>query len=267
MTYTYDANGQLVSVKSNSGTQQVIYDRDQDGRKRATENFPPRLAERNAAVGAITWEGSDLQFPPPPGGTITTIYDQQNRPVEGQVRDASGDLTMRIVRTYDNQGKINSDKLIPEETQTRVPEQLASQLNDVQKKAMAGFIASAFYTGESGYKYDSQGRVIEKHRIGGVVGETFTTIAYNDHGDIKDELTVEARAANPGGKFEINDAGELSPISTSEVPEERRTETHYKYEYDAQDNWTKRTTTSDSGKGQPTTSEIVERMITYYQER
>ncbi len=266
--YVYDAEGQLISVNSASGAQQMDYEYGKDGPKRVTEHFPERSAERNVGVGAITWEGSDLPFPPPSGGTITTIYDEQNRPLEGQVRDASGNLAMRIIRTYDGQGNIEGDKLVPEEAQTVVPEELGSQLNEAQKKAMADFIASAFYTGESKYKYDSQGRVVEKQLIGGAVGSsTFTAIRYNDHGDISDEITLETRTANPGGEFKLDDAGKLFPVSTPQALEPKRIETHYAYEYDARGNWTRRTTTSGAANGEATTSATVERTLRYYPDR
>lgn len=266
-TYTYDATGQLISVNSNSGTLQVTYDHDPGGRKRVTEHFPTRTAERKVAVGAIPWEDSDLQFPSPVGGTITTIYNEQNRPIEGQVRDASGNLTMRIVRSYDEQGNVTGDKLIPEEINTPIPNELASQLGDAQKKAMASFVASAFYSGESKYKYDAKCRVVEKHRSRGVVGDTSTTIKYNDRGDISEEITLERRQADVVGEFKIDDTGKRSPASTPSVPAQTRTETRYTYEYDAQGNWTKKITSSHTGNSEFMTSAIVERSLTYYPKR
>ena len=266
-TYNYDANGQLISINSGSGTQPTIYDTDQAGRKRVTAHFPELPAKPNVAVGAVPWEGSDLPFPPPSGGTVTSIYDEQNRPVEALVHDANGNLTMRLVRTYDKQGNIEGDKLIPEKTQIQVPEELAGQLNDAQRKAMAAFIARAFYTGESSYKYDAEGRTVEKHVTGGVRGDTLTTIRYNDHGDISEEITLETPRADLAGEFRIDEAGNPSPVSNSKAPERTRTETHYSYEYDAQGNWSKKTTTSASGAGEPITSAIVERTLTYYPDR
>jgi hypothetical protein len=195
------------------------------------------------------------------------IYDEHDQPIEAQVRDEGGQLTMRIVRTYDKDGHILGDKLTPEEMQAQVPEELASQLNEAQKKAMTGFIASAFYTGESNYKYDADGRVIEKRLSRGVMGDTLTKITYNDQGDISEEVTWETKPADLGGEFKMDDAGNLFPVSTSNTTENTQTETHYTYEYDARDNWTKKTTSVRSGKSELTTSVVVERTLTYHRDK
>jgi YD repeat-containing protein len=266
-SYVYDAKGQLISINSSSGNQQIINDRGEDGRRRVTERFPERLAGPNVGVGAIPWQGSDLPFPPPSGGTITTIYDEHDRPTEAQVRDGSGQLTMQIVRTYDKDGRILSDKLIPEEVQSQLQDELGSQFNEAQKKAMAGFIASAFYTGESNYKYDADGRVIEKRLSRGAVGDTSTKITYNDNGDVSEEVTMETKPTDFGGEFKMDDAGNLSPVPTASATESTQTETHYAYEYDAHGNWTRRTTSARSGKNELTTSAVVERTLTYYPDK
>jgi hypothetical protein len=263
-TYTYDDKGQLLSVSSSTGNGTVTYEQDEHGRKSRLEHYPVFNLGPNTGIGAIQWENGDLQFAPPSGGTVTTIYDEHDRPVEGQVNDASGRLMMRIVRTYDQQGRIQDDKLIPEDMEGNVPQELGGQLNDAQKKALAKFMGNAFATGESGYRYDSQGRVVEKHRTGGVFGDELTKITYNDHGDVSEEASVRIETPDWGTEFGMDEVGNMVPVSESKKPEPSQTETRYTYEYDAQGNWTKKTMSVRQQQGEFKASTIINRTLSYY---
>jgi hypothetical protein len=141
-TYNYDDKGQLRSASSGAGSLDLSYDRDGNGRKRRVEHFPVFPNLPSAGIAAMPWENSDVLFQPPSGGTVTTLYDERDHPVEGQISDANGRLMMRIVRTYDRQGRIQGDKLIPEDMQGAVPEELVGQMNDAQKKAIAKFMGT-----------------------------------------------------------------------------------------------------------------------------
>jgi hypothetical protein len=263
--YTYDDKGQLLSVSSSPGSSSVTtYDHDADGRERRVEHFPVFALAPNTAMGSITWENSDLQFAPPSGGTVTTIYDERDRPVEGQVSDANGRLMMRLIRTYDEQGRIQGDKLVPEDMESHVPEELGGQLNDAQRNAVAKFLGNAFATGESAYKYDSQGCMVERHRTGGVYGDELTTTAYNGHGDVSDEVTIGMPMQDWGTEFGIDEDGNMIPVSQSKAPGPSRAETRYAYEYDAQGNWTKKTTSVRQEQGEFKISTVINRTLSYY---
>jgi len=162
-SYTYDDKGHLLAVKSRPGDAGAVYEYDNHDGKRRIEHLPVFTPQPQAAVGAISWENSDVYLLPSSGGTLTTLYDEHDRPAEGRVSDADGRMTMRIVRTYDAEGRVLGDKLIPEDMESVLPAQLTGQLNDAQKKAFARLRASFFASGESGYTYDPHGRVIEKH--------------------------------------------------------------------------------------------------------
>jgi len=263
-TYAYDDKGQLLSVSSSTGDRDIRYEHDEHGRNQRVEHFPVFPARPNVAIGAISWENSELQFGPPSGGTVTTIYDEQDRPVEGQVRDATGRVMMRIVRIYDEQRHVQADKLIPEDMQSNVPEELGEKLNDAQKKAVAKFIGNAFASGESTYKYDAQGRVVEKHAFGGVSGDTLTKISYNDHGDVSDEITISTPPAVGSTEFSLDEAGNMFPVAQSKAPEPSQREVRYAYEYDGQGNWTKKTMAVCSEEGEFKTSSVVNRTLSYY---
>lgn len=263
-TYVFDDKGQLLTVKSGAESSTISYDRDDQGRKLRTEHFPVRKLEPNTAVGAIPWENSELQLLPSSGGTLTTVYDEHNRPVEGRVSDANSRVLMKIVRTYDAEGRVQGDKLITEEMESILPEQLTGQLNDAQKKALSKFAAGVFASGESGYKYDSQGRVVEKSSLSGVPGNQLTKIAYNDHGDVSDEVTVVVMSADIGTVYGFDEHDNLVPTSKSDTPGPSQGETRYVYEYDSHGNWTKKTTSVRQGQAEFKVSTVITRTLSYY---
>ena len=263
-TDNFDDKGQLRSASSGTGSLDVSYDRDGNGRKRRVEHLPVFPNAPNTGIAAMPWENSDVLFPPPSGGTVTTLYDERDRPVQGQISDANGRLMMRIVRTYDQQWKIQGDKLIPEDMQGAVRDELFGQMNDAQKKAIAKFMGNALASGESAYKYNAEGRVVEKRLARGVMGDEIIKIAYNIHGDVSDEVTVGMENPDWRAEFGMDEHGNMIPVTHPEAQDPSQNETRYSYEYDAQGNWTKKTMSTRSGQGELKTSTVVHRTLTYY---
>ena len=99
---------------------------------------------------------------------------------------------------------------------------------------------------EARYKYDAQGRVIEK-RERNMLHEQTTTIEYNDRGDI--EKKREAFTDNS-----VNIEGNQLPQGTDVC---------YSYQYDSYGNWTERTMTVASNGSSVHTS-CNRRVLTYY---
>ena len=64
----------------------------------------------------------------PGGGTATTIYDEHDRATEVQVRDASGEIVNRAVRTYDAQGHVLEEKQIQDDPVTMFPAEVRAQI-------------------------------------------------------------------------------------------------------------------------------------------
>jgi hypothetical protein len=106
--------------------------------------------------------------------------------------------------------------------------------------------------------------VVEKHRTGGVYGDELTKIAYNDHGEVSDELTTGMPRQDWGTEFGMDENGNMIPVSESEGPGPSRTESRYTYEYDAQGNWTKKTVSVQSGWGEIKTSMVIHRTLSYF---
>ena len=262
--YSYDDKGHLLSVRTDTGNVAVRYENDGSSPARRVEQLPVFIPAPNTGIGAIQWEDSELQFAPPSGGAVTTLYDKEGRPVEGQVTDSDGRLMLRIVRTYDTKGRVQSDKMTPEDMAGNVPAELTGQLNEAQQRAIAQFMGNAFATGESAFQYDSQGRVIEKRLSGGVQGNVLTATTYNEHGDVSSEVNVAALKADVGTEYGMTEDGKMIPVSKGEVPPPSQSENRYTYEYDAQGNWTKKTTASRSGPGEFKDSMVAQRTLSYY---
>jgi hypothetical protein len=141
-----------------------------------------------------------------------------------------------------------------------------SELNDVQKRALATFMSRAFHGGESLVKYDDHDRVIEKHVKRGGIQDELTKTIYNDNGEISEETVIRNQSPETRGEFGIDDAGNIVPSSKPQpVPAPIATTTRYTYEYDSHGNWTKKTSEvrySPDQNFQP--DSITERTLTYY---
>jgi hypothetical protein len=174
-------------------------------------------------------------------------------------------MIMHIVRTYDEHGRILGDRLVPEDTQTSIPDEMSAVLNEAQKKTMAAFIALSFGSGESAYKYDPQGRVIEKRVTRDVLGDEVTALHYNDRGDVAEEETTRMQTAATLADYSMDDAGNMVATQKRKTPGPSRSTMHYTYEYDAQGNWTSKTESirSDPG-GEFKVSRVLHRTLTYY---
>ena len=262
--YSYDDKGHLLSVRTDTGNVAVRYENDGSSPARRVEQLAVFTPAPNTGIGAIQWEDSELQFAPPSGGAVTTVYDDMGRPAEGQVRDADGRIVLRIARTYDAQGRIQKDKMTPEEMAGHVPSELAGQLNEAQQRAIAQFMGNAFATGESAFQYDSQGRVVEKRLTGGVFGNTLVATTYNEQGDVSTEVTVGTPMAGAGVVYGMTEDGKMVAESEEKPPPPTQYESRYTYEYDARGNWTKKTTASRSGPGEFKDSMVVQRTLSYY---
>jgi len=165
--YTYDESGKLLRISySDSESTETNFRYDDQGRKSKVEKLPslPQTSGLRASTGySYMWEGSDTGFSVPEGGTITTLYNDRDQPMEAQIRNAEGQLVSRVARSYDEKGRTKSDKQIFENPELIVPSELKSQLNAEQLKSVSAFLAEAFVPSTS-YSYDANNRVSEFER-------------------------------------------------------------------------------------------------------
>jgi YD repeat-containing protein len=257
--YSYDDQGRLLRItNSGSSDNPVTFHYDEHGRKTKVQTSRPADYRPGGAVAGSPFESADMAPNLPGGGTATTIYDEQDRPVELQIRDSQGGVVSRATRTYNEQGRVVEEKvildtpetIIPAELRTKILEQSGASLEELRQHL------TNLMGGQSGpsslrYSYDAQGRITQtRRRIFNEEQSVETT--YNEHGDVSVEVT---RAKKIGGIEE----------GTPAAGPPRYSETHYSYEYDAHDNWTRQTVFyRSSPDGAFESSTETRRTLSYY---
>ena len=260
-TYVYDDALRLTEVKSIHGkeSRDQRYQYDDNGRKSGVETV-------NATNADYTnWEGTELGFSHIPRGTVTTSYNDQGVATGAEYRDAAGKLVGHIVRKFDTDGRVKEEEQVADApSEFPFPDEVRSKLNPEQMKSVGAMVAG-MQNSVISYSYDAQGRVTERRRGGGVLGEQVTTTKYNDHGDKASEHETMVMTADTG-PWNLTEAGAFIPAGTPNPPQPPiNSEIQYAYQYDQFDNWTEQTTVSRS---QPDESfrpgTVIRRKLTYY---
>jgi YD repeat-containing protein len=210
--YRYDDAGRMVSITNseNEDRTEFQFQYDEQGRKKEILTFDPKTLRRRQNTGSFSgsaWDGAMLGFGVPPGGSVITIYDENDRPVEVQIRDVEDHLLSRVV------GKYNAAGLVVEEKP--ILENAASALNELPAEEQSQPNTTSF-------TYDAQGRVTNERESGGAIQSTTATI-YNDQGDIAEKRTTV--------------------IENNLIPD---SDVHYTYQYDSYGNWVGRSATDSS---------------------
>jgi hypothetical protein len=257
--YSYDDQGRLSGiVSSRTPDNPIVFRYDEHGRKTKVKVFRPADYRPNIATAGSPFEVADMAPNLPGGGTATTVYDEQDRPVEVQVRDAQGEIVNRALRTYDAQGRVADEKQILDNAETMFPSEMRAKILEagVSREEIREQLAKLM-GGQPGpysiaYSYDTQGRVTEtRRRI--FNEEHMIETTYNEHGDKAAEITrntetrteTEQSAPRPG----------LPAYS----------EVRYSYQYDDYGNWTEEIVShrsSPSGPFEPSSDR--RRTLTYY---
>lgn len=264
-TYSYDAERRLVEVESGDRAR-YHFRYDDQGRKSVIESYDATPLPPNTAYGAH-WEGTDLGFPPYPGGTLTTSYNEQEVATGAQLRDAKGNLVAHIARKFDAKGRIIAEEQVADNPELMIPEELKSTLSPEQAKSLGAFLAGGIQNIAISYQYDGHGRVTERHRTGGVFEEV-TVTTYNDRGDKASERTTRAMNPEVGREYSLTEAGAMIPTGEPQpAPQPPSTyEIQYTYQYDSYGNWTEQSSVARSGPEAPwKPNSIVRRTLTYYQ--
>lgn len=257
--YSYDGQGRLLNITSSHAPDNPITFRyDERGRKTKVQVSRPADYSPNTAVGGSPFEVADMAPNLPGGGSATTIYDEDDRPTEVQVRDAKGKLASRAVRIYDAQGRIGEEKQILDSPETMFPEGALDKILEAsgasreelheQLAKLMGGKAGPF---SIAYSYDAQGHVKQTRRqIFNQEHGIETT--YNEHGDKAAEIT---RSTQIGSEEESTRRSGLPPYS----------EVHYSYQYDDNGNWTEQIVSYRSSPGGAFESSTRRlRTLTYY---
>jgi YD repeat-containing protein len=261
--YSYDAQGKLQSIRTGARSESpTTFSYDAHGRKTKVEISRAADYRPNFSTGGSPFEALDTAPNLPGGGSATTIYDEHDRAIRVEVRDAEGTIVNRAERTYDSQGRILEEKqildhpeaMIPPEKRAKIVEQSGLSYDQLREELRTKF--TELMAGHSGtytvsFSYDDKGRpAVMRRRIFDREEEIETT--YNDHGDVSSEITRSKTRAEEGGSSPL--AG-MPPYS----------EVRYSYKYDDRENWIEKTISyRSSPDGTFQASSTVERTLTYY---
>ena len=262
-TYLYDDARRLTGVES-GGNLTMRFQYDEKGRKSAIESYDSKPLPPNMTYEAH-WEETDLGFAPSPGGTLTTSYNDQGVATGAELHGADGTLLGHIVRKFDAEGRVLAEEQAADAPRpVNLPEEIQSKLNPEQMKSVGAMIAG-MQNSVISYSYDAQGRVMERHRSGGVFGERVTVTTYNDHGDKASERETTV-ARSDTGPWNLTEAGAFLPTGKPNPPlSPSNSETQYTYQYDQYDNWTEQTMVSRSQPDEAFRPGTVNRhKLTYY---
>ena len=278
--YSYDENGRLLSIIESSGNQ-TNFQYDKHGRKSEIRNLAEKPAETwGAAAVGLEVAFADIQgdsgFGPENAvnaSSIKTTYNDRDQPGETQAYDSDGRLLSRLVRTYDEKGRITDVKTIVEDPTSMFPAKAQADMlkeSGVSLDEMRAQLKKALGSlGESkkSYTYDSQGRITEAVlNYGGFPGNVSRMYSYNDHGDVAEERTTFTKSSSGlpvGVTFQADENGNLIPDKPPaewppqpDLPEP--SEVHYAYQYDSYGNWTDKTMTREGA------TFTTQRVLTYF---
>ena len=207
-TYSYDSQHRLQKITTDSSGTPILFRYDEQGRKTKIETSRASDYRPNVASGGSPFEAADRAPNLPDGGTATTIYDERDRPIQVEVRNAHGELVYRALRNYDGQGHVSDEKQIhdnlvamfPPEARQKILDESGLSADQLQQE-MNAQLTTLMNGREDAYsvsnQYDSAGRLVHTdRRIFNMDDDIDTT--YNDHGDKESEITLSTRA--PIGK-------------------------------------------------------------------
>jgi hypothetical protein len=212
--YLYDDAGRLASVRDESTPDAtIVFSYDEGGRKTKTSVCRPEDYRPNTAIAGSPFEAADHAPNLPGGGTATTLYDEQDRPTEVQVRNKTGEVVNRAVRTYDAQGHVAEEQQILDKPELLFPpEHIAKMIEEsgVPEAELMQELRTKltdFMSGQPGpssisYRYDTQGRRIHtSRRFFNRYDEIDTT--YDDHGDVESEIERSTRPDSSPSFYEV----------------------------------------------------------------
>jgi hypothetical protein len=177
----------------------------------------PDPAGAPVSIGC-TVEGTDTIYSAPGASTVTTLRNDRDQPSQLLFHDAAGGVLSQVLLTYDAAGRL------VEESQT-LPVSMAPDHLEMLRAVFAdGEMVRRSHT------YDERGRRVETRTTMGPLSSDCRTVAYNELGDpVEDNLVHVSR------ELTVDENGRLSETPNNETM--TRTQTRFRYEYDARGNW------------------------------
>ena len=260
--YSYDQKERIISITGDPlGTSTFEYD--DNGRKTRIVSPPskPLFPEGTQYMVPIP-ETEDPYLPIPTGGYVKISYNDQDQPVEWQVSDTDGNLTNKLIRTYDRSGRLTEVRYTMENILATLPAEAREQFSaepgaaEELAKQLTQFLGEQRNFARTTYRYDAHGRLTEKHTHIGPSMETIVTTTYNDHNDKLEEHTTMIGEPNPSRNAS---SSELS--SAPDPLLSQKSESRYSDKYDNFGNWTEQ---SVSLAASPNAVQVIRRAINYY---
>lgn len=256
--YEYGAGDRLtrVIVRDREGRQRVAETYTYDGVGRKTKTLHVDLdSQRPDTHYGWGVEGTDACYSAPGAASVTTVYDEHERPRELLFRDATGELLSRVDFVYDAAGNL------VEEAQSNcervLPAEMLGQFNADQLRAVRSLFGAGEEPNRRTHKYDERGCRIEScARLGGLAVDR-TTSSYNEYGD-----KIAENSEHEDREYGLSESGELSaePVRRNSSRGEHR----IGYDYDERDNWVRKTTESRGGSQPDFTVTSIERRTLIY---
>jgi hypothetical protein len=273
-TYEYDAEDRVVAIVENSkrGVSRADF-RYENGRKTMVKTVPAQEPGMVAACGADMLMESAMSgnYGLPNGGTVTVMFNKDDQPLEARLADQQGVVNTRIVRTYDAEGQIVETRSIMEDPiamlGVAVPKELApadAAKLEAMKAAVKRMMGGNRGATSVSYKYDQQGRMIE--RRSNILGsrDHVQAMAYNEHGDLVSEKTEMSTDPNAVTGVSTDEMGNIVE-TRGEGPPAMNSESKFEYLYDSFGNWTEKTSyVKTSPEEEFKRTMVMRRTITYY---
>jgi YD repeat-containing protein len=260
--YSYDEKGQVISITDPLRISAFEY----DDKGRRSRIISPGADSEVLLPGSTAYtfpvpEDEDPFLPIPAGGHAKILFNDHDQPAEWQVSDAKGNLLNRLIRTYDENGRLMEVRYTMENILLSFPAETQRQFlaepgaSEELEKQLIKILGEKRDFTRTTYKYDADGRLIEKHTYMGPSMETIANITYNDHSDKLEEHTTTISPPDP---HQREQSGE--PSSTATTPSQQSV-THYSYKYDTFGNWTEQAISSPTSPNDVT---VTRRTIVYY---
>ncbi len=181
--YNYDAQGRLIGITDpRDWTTTFEYDRGRKTRIVKSKLDASNTDDQSRLGASVGSENVDLFVAPPPGGSVKTLFDDRDQPIEAQVYGPDGDLLKRLTRSYDSKGHVLESSLVIDKPDSILPpdaiKKIAAEPGGAEglEKELARFLGDQRVLARLSYVYDDQGRVIEKRNRFGPSGETITRL-------------------------------------------------------------------------------------------
>ncbi len=228
----YDGMGRLVRVvgvdPNGTELEMETYSYSPEGRKTKVY-FVPKLEPNTGFSYAI--EGTEQSYSVQGASNIATVYDAEAQPEEVLFYDSEHRLLQGVILQRDTAGRLVREEIKPGEPMAFPGMQ--AELGKMEPKAseaVAAIFASVFGPhSATTYLYDEKGRMLERYRRMGDVGEFRTTFRYDDRNNKIEEINEDTSR-----ELQIDGEGNVQP---AQERFDKRT-VRLEYQYDPQENWT-----------------------------